>query len=53
MMGGKRARGGQGLVIAGALATAVLVLAGLWLLFTHCPWFWVVVNGMLQSQAGH
>ncbi len=52
MMGSERDRDGRGLVIAAILGAVLLILAGLWLLFTHCPWFWVVVNGMLQPRAG-
>lgn len=52
MMDGRRNRESRVPYIAGALGAVVLVLIGLWLLATRCPWFWVMVNSILQSQAG-
>lgn len=51
-MDNSRDKQGRGPGIAGALCAVVLILIGLWLLATRCPWFWVMVNSMLQSQAG-
>jgi hypothetical protein len=49
-MNGERDRGSRWPAVAGILGALVLVFAGLWLL-THCSWFWVAVNGMMQSLA--
>lgn len=52
MMSSEGDSGSRWPVVAGALGALALILAGLWLFLTHCPWFWVVVNGMPQSLAG-
>ncbi len=50
-MSGERNGGNLWPIITGALGVIALVLTGLWLLLTHCPWFWVEVNRMLQGLA--